>query len=85
MFSWHQDVNPFNILVKSRGAGSYACNFKLADLGLSHFEKHISFLRDASTQGNFGTSTYGIVVPSHHKNVGSANLGVRRSRSSEIR
>ena len=58
-FSWHQDVNPLNILVKSRGSGRYDCDFKLADLGLSHFEVHMSFLRDASTRDSFGTSAYG--------------------------
>ena len=63
VFSWHQDVNPFNILVKSHGAGPYKCEFKIADLGLSHFEKHMSFLSNASTQDNFGTSTYGIHYP----------------------
>ncbi len=63
MYSWHQDVNPFNILVKRRGAGKYDCDFKLADLGLSHFEKHLSDLRNVSTQENFGTSAYGIHCP----------------------
>ena len=59
-FSWHQDINPFNILVKVRGPGKYEYDFKLADLGLSHFERHLSYLRDVFTQDNFGTSAYGI-------------------------
>ena len=56
-------MTPSNILVKSRGDGSYDCDFKLADLGLSHFEKHLCDLRNVSTQENFGTSTYGIHCP----------------------
>ena len=78
-------MNPFNILVKSRGAGTYDCDFKLADLGLSHFEKHLPDLRNVSAQENFGTSTYGIVVLGHHQNLSSADLVLSRPRSAEIR
>lgn len=58
--SWHQDVNPANILVKSRGGTSvYDSDFKVADLGLSHFKKHHPSLRDPLDRDTFGTSAYG--------------------------
>ena len=59
--SWHQDVNPSNILVKShKGRSRYDCHFKLADLGLSHFKKHTSSPRDATDVDTWGTNAYGI-------------------------
>lgn len=57
-------MNPTNILVKSRkGGNSYDCDFKLGDLGLSHFKKYVSPLGDATDQDTFGTYAYGNSFP----------------------
>lgn len=57
---WHQDIKPSNILVKSKkGASYYDCEFKLADLGLSHFKKHVSSQGDATDRDSRGTRAYG--------------------------
>lgn len=39
----------------------YDCHFKIADLGLSHFKKHIPGLRTATDKDTFGTRAYGKV------------------------
>ena len=53
-------MNPSNIFVKSRKGGvMYDCDFKIGDLGLSHFKKHVSPLRDAIDRDTFGTYAYG--------------------------
>jgi serine/threonine protein kinase len=63
-YRWHQDVKPSNILVTTVGAtgeSRFDWEFKLADLGISHFEK-------MATNGNGkgadsqGTKTYGIEI-----------------------
>ena len=57
---WHQDVKPANILVFSGNSSSpYDCQFKIADLGLSHFKPTISQATDASDLDAFGTRAYG--------------------------
>ena len=58
---WHQDINPANILVKSRPNAScpYDVHFKIADLGLSHFKRHTSGLSEATDNDAFGTRAYG--------------------------
>lgn len=57
---WHQDIKPSNILVKSKNGGSdYDCEFKLADLGLSHFKKHVPSQGDATDRDTYGTRAYG--------------------------
>lgn len=57
---WHQDVKPSNILVKSKKGGSpYDCEFKLADLGLSHFKKHVPSQGEATDIDTYGTRAYG--------------------------
>ena len=61
--SWHQDVKPRNILVCSRDDFSpYDCDFKLADLGLSHFKKVVGedSVDDTNTNGTpiYGMSTF---------------------------
>ncbi|KAF7512559.1 hypothetical protein GJ744_000820 [Endocarpon pusillum] len=60
---WHQDVNPSNILVKSGKSGSqYDCEFKIADLGLSHFRK-VQVSRGTTTdKDTSGTREYGKFV-----------------------
>ena len=58
--SWHQDVKPSNILIKTgRGGSPYASQFKLADLGLSHFKKKMSSQVEATDGDTYGTRTYG--------------------------
>jgi serine/threonine protein kinase len=53
---WHQDVKPQNILVvRDNGASIYECEFKLADLGLSHFRVGAN-TQDVDTRG---TRVYG--------------------------
>lgn len=57
---WHQDVKPRNILVKSKkGRSPYDCEFKLADLGSSHFRKHVSSQGEATDRDTYGTRAYG--------------------------
>ncbi|KAJ9667922.1 hypothetical protein H2201_002108 [Coniosporium apollinis] len=57
---WHQDIKPANILVMSNGQSSpYMYDFKLADLGLSHFRKHVPSEGDALDNDTYGTRTYG--------------------------
>ena len=64
MSRWHQDVKLRNILVKSKRGGSpYDCEFKLADLGLSHFKKHVPSQREATDRDSYGTRTYGRLYP----------------------
>ncbi len=59
-FSWHQDVKPSNILIKSSPGGSpYSSQFKLADLGLSHFKKKMSSQVEATDGDTYGTRAYG--------------------------
>ncbi|KAG8532872.1 uncharacterized protein KY384_002750 [Bacidia gigantensis] len=63
---WHQDVNPSNILVKSRKGGSdYDCDFKLADLGLAHFTDDASSPWNATDKDTYGTTAYG--APETHR------------------
>jgi serine/threonine protein kinase len=60
MSSWHQDVKPTNILVTSGKSRSYYdCEFKLADLGLSHFRKVHGLQGAASDKDTSGTREYG--------------------------
>lgn len=57
---WHQDVKPANILVKSCNRVSpYEYEFKLADLGLSHFRAVVNGQQDISDRDTRGTHTYG--------------------------
>lgn len=56
-YGWHQDVKPENILVSTRGDQlEFECEFKLADLGLSHFKIAGD---DAEDRDSRGTRTYG--------------------------
>ena len=57
---WHQDLKPSNLLVKSRRGGSpYGCEVKIADLGLSHFKKHVPSQGEAIDKDAYGTRAYG--------------------------
>ena len=60
---WHQDIKPANILIKSRAGASSVYDFesKLADLGLSHFEKYTSKPDEMTTTDAHGTRAYGKV------------------------
>ncbi|KAL9032307.1 MAG: hypothetical protein Q9214_008021, partial [Letrouitia sp. 1 TL-2023] len=56
---WHQDINPNNILVKSRSKHPvYSPEFKLADLGLSHFVDDAQADWDATDKDSYGTTSY---------------------------
>ena len=59
--SWHQDVKPSNILVKSCGGQEsiYHSKFMLADLGLSHFCLSDKNHKDVEDKDSYGTYTYG--------------------------
>ncbi|KAL9633347.1 MAG: hypothetical protein Q9164_004751 [Protoblastenia rupestris] len=60
LIGWHQDIKPANILVVSGTRGSaYDCNFKVADLGLSHFKDTSSTQSNASDFDACGTRAYG--------------------------
>lgn len=65
---WHQDIDPSNILVVSRGESSvYDCDFKIADLGLSHFKKYAQLPENDVAQDTFGTSAYGQSSHAHSR------------------
>ena len=59
---WHQDIKPSNILVKSKDGGS-PCDveFKIADLGVSHFKRHVISQGEAIDRDTYGTRAYGIL------------------------
>ena len=57
---WHQDIKPCNILVKSKkGSSPYDVKFKLADLGVSHFKRHVPSKGEATDRDTWGTRAYG--------------------------
>lgn len=57
---WHQDVKPKNILViRGRSSNPYDVEFKLADLGLSHFQRTTAATTDAAARDTWGTREYG--------------------------
>jgi len=59
--SWHQDVKPENVLVVSNGAKQpEEWQFKLADLGISHFKIKTNSREDSTASENYGTKTYGM-------------------------
>lgn len=57
----HQDIKPKNILVLGKQEESpYQRRFKLADLGISHFERHTPDDVDVVSTDTRGTRTYGM-------------------------
>ncbi|KAH8590626.1 hypothetical protein B0O99DRAFT_675870 [Bisporella sp. PMI_857] len=59
---WHQDVKPANILVSTLGEtrkSPFDWEFKLADLGVSHFKRMVSPTESGTDQDSQGTVTYG--------------------------
>ncbi|KAK5121454.1 hypothetical protein LTR85_005287 [Meristemomyces frigidus] len=63
---WHQDIKPKNILVVNReDAVHNEYGLKLADLGLSHFERVSSDESDGVAEDTRGTRTYG--APELHR------------------
>ena len=57
---WHQDLKPSNLLVQSKRRGSPGdCEIKIADLGLSHFKKHVPSQGEATDKDAYGTRAYG--------------------------
>ena len=59
---WHQDVKPHNIFVKSKKGGSPSnYEFKLGDLGLSHFKKYVPSQGEATDSDTYGTRAYGML------------------------
>lgn len=60
---WHQDVKPNNILVLSGNSNyPYDVEFKLADLGLSHFKRTLKLDRKIVDSDVGGTKDYGKVL-----------------------
>lgn len=60
---FHQDVKPANILVVSNQDSSpYKWEFKVADLGLSHFKRVIGKRESVTANDAHGTRTYGSYV-----------------------
>lgn len=61
LYRWHQDVKPSNILVVSGNNDSpYDYQFKLADLGLSHFTSTMALQEDLAGEDTRGTRAYGM-------------------------
>lgn len=59
---WHQDIKPTNILVTSgKSTSLYDCEFKIADLGLSHFRKLRAAPGAATDKDTSGTREYGML------------------------
>jgi serine/threonine protein kinase len=65
---FHQDVKPANILVVSNQESSdpessrYKWKFKVADLGLSHFERVVGKQESVTANDAHGTRTYGLYI-----------------------
>ena len=61
LISWHQDVNPSNIYVKSTSKGStYDCQMKLGDVEISHFKK-VDPQEEALDIDSYGTRALGLL------------------------
>jgi serine/threonine protein kinase len=57
---FHQDIKPANILVTSNKSSSYyKWQFKVADLGLSHFKRVVDELGSITGNDAQGTRCYG--------------------------
>ncbi|KAL8842972.1 MAG: hypothetical protein Q9176_002275 [Flavoplaca citrina] len=60
LIGWHQDVKPSNILVLSGTSSNvYDVEFKLADLGLSHFKRTVKLGPGIADSDVGGTKDYG--------------------------
>jgi serine/threonine protein kinase len=60
MHRWHYDLKPSNILVVSNGCEErYKWQFKIADLGISHFIRNSPQQDDFRAGDTNGTMTYG--------------------------
>jgi serine/threonine protein kinase len=60
---FHQDVKPANILVVSNQESSrYKWEFKVADLGLSHFKRVVGKQESVTANDAHGTRTYGSYI-----------------------
>ena len=76
---WHQDVKPANILVKSGPDHSpYRVQFKLGDLGLSHFKEVMPSETEISDRDSCGTRAYGKLLNVQLKD--TSNLSFRCPR-----
>ena len=59
---WHRDIKPNNIPVFRTADSPYRWTFKLADLGLSHFEAELVTRTEAKSLDLFDNKTYGISI-----------------------
>ncbi|KAH8764700.1 hypothetical protein F5882DRAFT_17731 [Hyaloscypha sp. PMI_1271] len=79
LHSFHQDIKPINILITSNSVASpYKWEFKVADLGLSHFKKVIDEQGIIIANNAHGTRTYG--APEYYRGDGfleQANLKIK--------
>ena len=58
--SWHQDIKPENILVKSKaGSSKWDVQLMVADLGLSHFKMSKSGGTQEIDEDTHGSRAYG--------------------------
>lgn len=56
----HQDIKPSNILVTGIKENTpYNWNFKLADLGISHFKRVVDPFGSVKDKDSYGTRLYG--------------------------
>ncbi|CZR62093.1 uncharacterized protein PAC_11990 [Phialocephala subalpina] len=77
LHGFHQDLKPANILVVSKSdASPYEWDFKLADLGLSHFQKALNGHGPVTSNDAHGTLAYG--APECHR-------GDRRTQNNTIK
>lgn len=78
---WHQDVKPNNILILSGKSGHpYDVEFKLADLGLSHFKRTAKLNRGIVDRDIGGTKDYGKMLLSYSCKVSQADTLERCAR-----
>jgi hypothetical protein len=91
---WHQDIKPENILLVSNDAQSpYDWQFKLGDLGLSHFNSNVVSSREPTASDAHGTRTYGsFIIPPYrsalpltrsqaHRNATEQTIGWNKATS----
>ncbi|KAK3645604.1 hypothetical protein LTR56_009044 [Elasticomyces elasticus] len=76
---WHQDLKPANILVVQSEHSHYRWSFKVADLGLSHFQSMVDAHLEPTDRNRYGTRTYGAPETyTHTSSPGSPKNGLKK-------